>query len=68
MTMFNPPHLRLLISDVMETSGINAVDLANAMKVSASTITHVLNGSINISAGMALRIEKVLSIDANLFT
>lgn len=64
MTMFNPPHPGLLISDVMETVEINSADLAKALKVSASTITRILNGSINISADMALRIEKILGIDA----
>lgn len=66
MTMFNPPHPGLLISDFMETLGINAADLAKAMKVSASTVTRILSGSINISADMALRLERVLSIDAAL--
>lgn len=64
MTMFAPPHPGLLISDVMKSVGIYGSDLAKAMKVSASTVTRILNGSINISADMALRIERVLSIDA----
>lgn len=65
-TMFNPPHPGLLISGVMTTLGIKAADLAKAMKVSVSTVTRILSGSINISADMALRLERVLSIDAAL--
>lgn len=53
MTMFTPPHPGLLISDVMETLGINSADLAKAMKVSVSTVTRILSGSNNISADMA---------------
>jgi len=64
MTMFNPPHPGLLISEVMETMEINAADLAKALKVPVSTITCVLNGSVNITDDIALRIEKILGIDA----
>ncbi|WP_293702507.1 HigA family addiction module antitoxin [uncultured Parasutterella sp.] len=66
MTMFNPPHAGMLIADVIETQGITAAELSRALEVSASTVARILNGKINISADMALRIEKVLKIDAQL--
>lgn len=66
MTMFNPPHAGLLIADVMETTEITSAELAKALEVSPSTVTRILNGKINISADMAIRIEKVLNIDARL--
>lgn len=66
MTMFNPPHPGLLVSDVMETKEINSEDLAKALKVPVSTVACILKASANITDDMALRIEKVLGIDARL--
>lgn len=33
MTMFNPPHAGMLITDVIETKGITALELSSAMKL-----------------------------------
>ncbi len=33
MTMFNPPYAGMLITDVIETKGITALELSSAMKL-----------------------------------
>ncbi|WP_302310758.1 HigA family addiction module antitoxin [Parasutterella excrementihominis] len=66
MTMFNPPHAGMLIKDVIETKGITASELSNALKLQDSSVAKLLSGELNISEGMARRIEEVLDIDAQL--
>ena len=66
MTMFNPPHAAMLITDVIETKGITALELSSAMKLQDQSVAKLLNGELNISEEMARRIEEVLDIDAQL--
>lgn len=66
MTMFNPPHAGMLITDVIEAKGITASELSCALKLQDSTVAKLLNGEIKISEEMARRIEQVLDIDAQL--
>lgn len=66
MTMFNPPHAGMLITDVIETKGITASELSNALKLQDSSVAKLLSGELNISEEMARRIEEVLDIDAQL--
>lgn len=66
MTMFNPPHAGMLITDVIETKGLTPSEISCALKLQDSTAAKLLSGEVNISEEMARRIEKVLNIDAQL--
>lgn len=66
MTMFNPPHAGMLITDVTETKGITASELSCVLNLQDSTVAKLLSGELNISEEMARRIEEVLDIDAHL--
>lgn len=66
MTMFNPPHAGMLITDVIETEGITAFELSCALKLQDSSVAKLLSGELNISEEIARRIEEVLDIDAQL--
>lgn len=61
MTMYNPPHPGEFITEVyLEPSHISGRELAQALNVSASTLSRVLNGTSAISPTMALRLSKAL--------
>lgn len=61
MTMHAPSHPGEFIREVyLQPFGISARQLAAKLRVSASTITRLLNGSSSISSEMALRLSKAL--------
>ena len=50
MAMFNPPHPGEFISEVyLQPNHISGRELAAVMKVSASTLSRVLNGASGVS-------------------
>lgn len=66
MGKFKPSHPGLIVEDVLLTQNIRPVDLAKAMMVSPSTVSGIISGKMGISADLALRLEKTLSINAQL--
>lgn len=60
MRMFNPPHPGEFIQEVyLDPFGISTRVVADKMKVPPSTFTGVLNGQIDVSSEMALRLSKI---------
>ena len=66
MSKFKPSHPGLIVEDVLLSQNIRPVDLAKAMMVSPSTVSRIISGKMGISADLALRLEKTLSINAQL--
>ena len=61
MRMFNPPHPGEFIQEVyLDPFGISTRVVADKMKVSPSTLAEVLNGQIDVSSEIALRLSKTL--------
>jgi len=61
MQMHNPPHPGQFIREVYLTPlGISHRTVAAKLKVSASTLTRLVNGQSNVSPEMALRLSKTL--------
>ncbi len=59
--MHNPPHPGEFIREVYITPfDISARQVAECLRVSASTLNRLLNGDSNISPEMALRLSKAL--------
>jgi addiction module HigA family antidote len=56
--MFEPPHPGITLrEDVLPALGLNYMDAAQQVGISADTLNQVLNGQASISPEMALRIE-----------
>ncbi|MEM9137585.1 MAG: HigA family addiction module antitoxin [Cyanobacteria bacterium P01_F01_bin.42] len=56
-----PAHPGALIQEVyIEELGLTAAQLAQALGVSASTVSRILQAKMSISPDMALRLERVL--------
>jgi len=55
----------ILMHEFMEPMHLSANALAKAMKVPANRITGILNGTRNITADTALRLQAALGISAN---
>jgi|SRR5437773_6994104 len=65
MVMYNPPHPGEFINEIyLEPNQISGRELAAALKVSASTLSRILNGSSSVSPIMALRLSKALGRSA----
>jgi len=61
MPMHNPPHPGEFIREVyIDPFDISVRKVAENLRVSASTLTRLLNGESNVSPEMALRLSKAL--------
>lgn len=61
MPMHNPPHPGEFIREVYITPfDVSVRKVAESLRVSASTLTRLLNGESNLSPEMALRLSKAL--------
>ncbi|EOI3479934.1 HigA family addiction module antitoxin [Escherichia coli] len=61
INLFEPVHPGDFIREMyMEPFDISAVDLADRLHVSPSTLSRVINGKTDLSVEMALRLSKVL--------
>ena len=59
--MYDPPHPGEFIREVyLEGAGLSVRRVAAAIKISPSTLTHILNGKSNVIPEMALRLSKTL--------
>ena len=59
MAMHNPPHPGEFIQSVyLAPNNLSCREVADKLRVAASTLHRVLNGSSGISADMALRLSK----------
>ena len=64
----NPKHPGCLVKSLcLEPLGISVTDAAKALKVSRPTLSKLLNGHINISPEMAVRISIVFSTSDKLW-
>lgn len=64
----NPKHPGCLVKSIcLEPFGISVTDAAKALKVSRPTLSKLLNGRINISPEMAVRISIVFSTSDKLW-
>jgi addiction module HigA family antidote len=60
MNMKNPPHPGLIVlHDCIEPLGLTITEAANALKVTRTTLSELVNGKRSISAEMAFRLEQV---------
>ncbi len=61
INLFEPVHPGDFIRSMyMEPLDISAVDLADRLHISPSTLSRVINGKTDLSVEMALRLSKVL--------
>ena len=59
MSMFNPPHLGVVIrSEIIEGHSLSVTAAAGVLGVSRQALSNLLNGRADLSGDMALRIEK----------
>jgi addiction module HigA family antidote len=65
MEMFNPPHPGLLIRDQMGDRTIT--ELAKHLRVTRAALSRVINGKASVSAEMALRLQDVFGVKADLW-
>lgn len=64
----NPKHPGLLVKSLcLEPLGLSVTEAAKALKVSRPTLSKLLNGHINISPEMAVRISIVFSTSDKLW-
>ncbi len=64
----NPKHPGCLVKSLcLDPLGISVTDAAKALKVSRPTLSKLLNGRINISPEMAIRISIVFSTSDKLW-
>lgn len=64
----NPKHPGCLVKSLcLEPLGLSVTDAAKALKVSRPTLSKLLNGHINISPEMAVRISIVFSTSDKLW-
>jgi len=65
INLFEPVHPGDFIRSMyMEPLDISAVDLADRLHISPSTLSRVINGKTDLSVEMALRLSKVLGRSA----
>jgi addiction module HigA family antidote len=60
----NPVHPGALLHDEIEYRGISTADLAADMNVDATLLEAVVNGKSSVTADIALKLERVLGVDA----
>jgi addiction module HigA family antidote len=57
-------HPGVLLYDEIEYRGISQKELANKMDIAPTVLSEILHGKRNITAALALKLEKALDIDA----
>ncbi len=63
MRMLNPPHPGVFVkTEVIEPLGLTVAAAATVLGVSRPTLSTLLNGRSDLSATMALRLEKAFGI------
>ena len=63
MPMKNPPHPGDFIrSEIIEPAGLSVTAAATALRVSRPALSSLLNSKADLSAEMALRIEKAFGV------
>jgi len=63
--MFSPAHPGAVIKDAyIETAGLTITAVADALGLAKATVSRVLSGRSQITADVALRMEKALGISA----
>lgn len=68
MPMKNPVHPgRIIRQEYFEALDISIADAARRIKVSRQALSSVLNGKADLTADMALRLEKAFGIDLETF-
>ena len=68
MPMKNPAHPgRIIRQEYLEALGVSIADAARQIKVSRQALSSVLNGKADLTADMALRLEKAFGIDLETF-
>ncbi|ENN8379038.1 MULTISPECIES: HigA family addiction module antitoxin [unclassified Providencia] len=65
INLYSPMHPGEFIRDSFLSDELNATTLAKHLKVSPSTLNRVLNTKSAVSCEMALRLERVLGLDAD---
>ena len=59
MPMYNPPHPGEVIrTEIIDGNGLSVTEAARALGVSRQAPSGLLNGKVDLSGDMALRIEK----------
>jgi len=63
MPMKNPPHPGTFIrTEIVQPAGFSVTQAANVLRVSRPALSSLLNGKADLSAEMALRIEKAFGV------
>src|SRR5438309_11587035 len=63
MAMKNPPHPGDFIrTEIIAPTGLSVTDAAKALQVSRPALSSLLNGRVDLSGEMALRIEKAFGV------
>lgn len=60
----SPTHPGFLIKEEIEAREMKQKDLATAMGISVTVLSELINGRRNVTAGIALKLEKALDIPA----
>ena len=66
MLMFNPPHPGEVLREYLGT--VSVTDAAKHLGVTRVSLSRILNGSVGISADMALRLSEALNTSPELWT
>ncbi len=57
--MLNPPHLGVLIREIMDDVGGNVTETAARLDRERRTLSRLLNGKVGVSANTALALEEI---------
>jgi antitoxin HigA-1 len=57
-------HPGVLLFDEIEYRGISQKELADSMSIAPTVLSEIIHGKRNLTAALALKLEKVLDIDA----
>ncbi len=57
-------HPGMLLQDEIEYRGIKQKDLASSMNIAATVLNEIIHGKRNLTADLALKLEKALDVDA----
>jgi len=66
MQMFNPPHPGKVLREYLGSLSVTAA--ARHLSVTRASLSRILNGSVGISADMALRLSETLNTSPELWT
>jgi antitoxin HigA-1 len=66
MLMFNPPHPGEVLREYL--GKMSVTDAARHLRVTRASLSRILNGSVGISAEMALRLSEALDTSPELWT